>query len=572
MPRSFSGLPHSLEKLFADAPETLRLDNGLTVIYQQVPTQPIVSVQAWVKSGSIHEDQYIGSGLSHFLEHMLFKGTRKRKPGDIASEVQAFGGQINAYTAYDRTVYYIDGPSEALGHSLDLLADMTLSASLPENEMEKEREVILREIDMTLDDPDRIVSRALFSTAYREHPFQYPVIGHRPLFEQVSRDVLVNYYKARYQPDNMVLCVTGHFERESLLDLIGETFAKAPRNVVKPVSLALEPDQLAYRESRLYADYNTARGILAFKIPSMRHEDAPALDILSAIIGSGHSGRLRQRLREDLELVHGISASTWNPGQPGLLYLQYQSAPEKAAKAEEAILETCQSFAEEGFTEEELEKALNFAGVSEVHTRQTVSGLASRLGLLGAIVGDPHYPEKYFEKIYSLTPQDLGTIAGRYFQTDQLTVSTLLPEANRPSARAAVSAKTLPPFEEKRLSNGARLIWQKDDRLPRTWIRFAGLGGVLYEAPSQKGGTSLLATMLTRDTEFQSASEVAEALESNGGFMVETSGNNTFSIGIEVMPDNIDQGIRALNDALLHPAFKEETLSAGAGCANRPLA
>lgn len=561
MVRSSSGLPHSLDKLFADQPETLELPNGLTVTFQQIPSQPVVSVQAWIKTGSIHEDQHLGSGLSHFLEHMLFKGTRKRKPGEIAAEVQRFGGQINAYTAFDRTVYYIDGPSEALGQTLELLADLTLNASLPLEELEKEREVILREIDMTLDDPDRLVSRALFSTAYKLHPFRYPVIGHRELFERVNRDVLLDYYKSRYQPENMVLSIAGNFDRQELLDLVSETFGSASRHVVRPVSVQQEPNQLAFRESRLFGDYNTARGLLAFKIPSMRHPDAPALDIMTTIIGSGHSGRLRQRLREELGLVYGISATTWNPGLPGLLWINYHCSPDKAQEAESAILEACHAFADNGFTEDELEKAMRFASVSEIHTRQTASGLASRLGLVTAVVGDPNYPIKYFQKIHQLKASDLSVMAGRYFNDDCLTASSLLPEECNTVARETTAATKENPFLEKKLANGARLIWQKDDRLPRTWMRLAALGGALHEDQKTRGSTSLLSTMLTRDTEFQTASEVAEGLESGGGFMVEASGNNTFSIGIEVMPDSIDQGIRALNDALLHPAFNEDTLA-----------
>ena len=161
--------------------------------------------------------------------------------------MQAFGGQINAYTAFDRTVYYIDGPSESLAQSLELLADMTLNASLPKAEVDKEKEVILREIDMTLDDPDRILSRALFAAAYQEHPFRYPVIGLRPLFERVGRDQLEAYYQARYQPNNMVLAVAGHCDRDALLQTVGETFGKVPRACLKPVAIPSEPGQLAER-------------------------------------------------------------------------------------------------------------------------------------------------------------------------------------------------------------------------------------------------------------------------------------------------------------------------------------
>lgn len=553
-------LPTSLKTLLADSPETLTLDNGLTVVFQANPSHAVVSVQTWIKTGSIHEEAHLGSGLSHFLEHMLFKGTHKRGPGDIAEEVQAFGGQINAYTAFDRTVYYIDGPSESLDTILELLADQTLNASLPEEEVLKERDVILREIDMTLDDPDRIVSRALFSTAYRSHPFQYPVIGHRPLFEQVNRSCLSEYYSARYQPNNMVLSIVGDFDPASLLDKVNATFGKFARGNLKPVVVPTENDQLAIRESRLFGNYNMARGLLAYKVPGLRHDDSPALDVMAAIIGSGHSGRLRQKLREDLGLVHYINASMWNPANPGLLFIQYQTDTDKAPEAETEIIAYCQSLGRDGFTEEEVEKARRFAFVSEIHSRQTASGLASRLGLMTALVGDVNYPERYFGRIQSLTAGNINELAQRTFDPSQLNVSTLLPEASRSSSADKRAADVLPPFEEKTLSNGARLIWQQDKRLPRTWIRFSGLGGPLAESSGHHGATSLLATLLTRDTEFNTASEIANKLESGGGFMMDASGNNTYALSLELMPEELPKGIQLLEEALLHPAFKEETL------------
>lgn len=560
-PAAPPALPPSLEALFQDHPEFVILDNGLSVIFQHNPHHPLVSVQAWIKTGSIHEDAHAGSGLSHFLEHMLFKGTGRRGAGDIAREVQAYGGQINAYTAFDRTVYYIDGPAEALDTSLDLLCDMTLHSSLPHREVEKEQEVILREIDMTLDDPDRILSRALFATAYREHPFRYPVIGLRPLFEQVDRPVLEAYYKARYQPNNMVLSVVGDFQHDALLDSVARTFGRVPRGQSRPVIVPAEPDQLAFRETRLSGDYQSARGLIAFKIPSMRHADAPALDIMAHIIGSGYSGRLRQKLREEMDLVHNIGASTWNPGEPGLFFVQYQCAPDKAMAAEQAIQAALHEFGQSEFTAQEVDKARRFAMVSEVQSRQTTSGLASRLGLITALVGDVNYPRRYLQKIQAIQPADLRQLAARTFSADAMSVATLLPTGTNAGIRQRQSVKPLDPFKEKRLPNGARLIWQADPRLPRTFMRFAGLGGPLHEDALFRGATSLLTTVLARDTLHDSAAEVAAKLESNGGFLTDSSGNNTFALAVEVIPEFAGQGLQALHDAVLCPAFKPATVA-----------
>lgn len=549
--------PHPL---FAGHPVTHVLENGLTLVHEPVPGQPLVSAQLWIRTGSIHEAPFLGSGLSHFLEHMLFKGTERRGPGAIAAEVQAFGGQINAYTAYDRTVVYIDGPSEALRPSLDILADMTLRAALPQEEVVREKDVILREIDMTLDDPDRIISRALFSTAYREHPFKYPVIGLRPLFQKVDRDILHRYHLERYQPENMVLAISGEYDEETVVTLVEEIFGAFPRRCQTAVPLPSEPRQLARRECRLSGDYQIVRGLMGFKIPSMRDDSAPALDIIAAIIGSGYSARLRQRLREDLNLVHNISASAWNPGQPGLFIIQYQCDASKATAAEEAVLNTLEALPAAGFSEEDVRKARQFAIVSEIKSRQTASGMASRLGLLTALVGDLGYPERFFSKIAACKPDLLGDLAKKTFVEENLTVATLLPKCTATAKSPRLVRRELDPFILRVLPNGARLVWQQDTRLPRTWFRYAGLAGPLYDPAGQAGATSLLATLMAKDTRRHSAFEIARNLENDGGFLVDSSGNNTFSLAAEVLPEFAADGLRYLQEAVLEPAFKPETV------------
>ncbi len=204
-----------LGSLRENSVERYVLPNGMTIILKPDASSPVSSVQVWVKSGSIHEGCFLGSGLSHFVEHMLFKGTAKRSGREISKTIQAHGGYINAYTTFDRTVYYIDMPGEHTEVAVDLLADAVLNSTLPEEEVEKEKEVILREIDMGQDDPDHQLSQALFETAFREHSYRYPIIGHREVFETVSRDDLMEYYKTRYVPNNLTVIVVGDFNPDS---------------------------------------------------------------------------------------------------------------------------------------------------------------------------------------------------------------------------------------------------------------------------------------------------------------------------------------------------------------------
>ena len=197
-----------LESLAAESYHRYHLENGLTGLFRPDRSLALCSTQVWIKSGSIHEEGSLGAGLSHYLEHMLFKGTEKREGREISECVQAAGGYINAYTTFDRTVYYIDIPSENVDVALDVLGDSVFKSTLPPDEIEKERDVILREIDMGEDDPDRKLIRALFETAFRTHPFRYPIIGYKDLFANVSRDELVAYYERHYVPNNAVLVLS----------------------------------------------------------------------------------------------------------------------------------------------------------------------------------------------------------------------------------------------------------------------------------------------------------------------------------------------------------------------------
>ena len=218
-----------LDPFWHEPVERTVLPNGLTLILKPDRSAALSSVQVWVKTGSNHEGAHLGAGLSHYLEHMLFKGTTRRAGREISATVQAHGGYINAYTTFDRTVYYIDLPSEHTAVAIDLLADAVLHSTMPPDECAKEKEVILREIAMTKDDPDNRLWDSLFATAFREHPYRQPIIGHRDVFSTVTRDDLVGYYQARYVPNNLVVVIVGDIDVATIRAAVELHFGATPR-------------------------------------------------------------------------------------------------------------------------------------------------------------------------------------------------------------------------------------------------------------------------------------------------------------------------------------------------------
>jgi zinc protease len=559
---SFSPDVHLLETFWREPVERTVLPNGLTVILKPDRSAALASVQVWVKTGSQHEGAQLGAGLSHYLEHMLFKGTTRRAGREISATVQANGGYINAYTTFDRTVYYIDLPAEHTAVAIDVLADAVLNSTLPAEEVEKEQGVILREIAMTHDDADSRFWESLFATAFREHPYRFPIIGHRDVFAAVKRDQLVAYYRARYVPNNLVLVVVGDIDVAATRADIEKHFGGVPRASLAPVLVPAEPLPLACREFHQFEDVELTRGGLAWQIPGLSHPDATLLDLLATVLGAGDSSVLWQAIREKARLVHTIDAQSWNPGSVGLFCVSFTCDPAKRESATAAIEKELARCAVRGFTAAQLRKAVRQLTVGEINTRKTMAGQASRLGAAEVVVGDMDYGRHYFKQLAAAKPADLRRVLKLYLLDGQATSVSLNPRSAAPAAAVPGRAAAVrPDFEEIRLPNGARLLLQPDGRLPNLHLRLLCLGGPAQEESGRHGAAGLLATMLTKDTRRRSAAEVARFIEEVGGSFYSFSGNSSLGLAAEVLPPDADRALSVLADAVLSPAFKPSTFA-----------
>lgn len=551
----------ALEALLNEPVERRVLDNGLVAIVKPDHSSSVASVQVWVRTGSVHEGQWSGGGLSHFLEHMLFKGTERRAGREISALVQSHGGMINAYTTFDRTVYYIDLPSESVDVALDVLGDAVFNSTLPEDEVAMERDVILREIDMYQDDPDHLLSQALFETAFHDHPYRQPIIGHRAIFEKVGRDDLVGYYRARYVPNNAVAIVVGDVDPETTFASLEKHFGACSRARLEPVYLPEEPGQLAPRSRELSGDVQITRVGLAYQVPGLEHPDTPALDLLAMVLGHGDSSYFWQELRERKRLVHSIGASNWNPGSTGLFYVSLVCEPENREAAIAGVQEVIGRIQTRGVPESVLAKAIRQIQVGEINVRKTMSGQASRLGVAEVVVGEVNFAPTYLRRLGQITVADLKRVAGTYVQAGRLTRVVMNPKGMAKIEAPSVGRHSAnPDFEEVRLSNGMRVLFRENPSLPNLNVRVVGRAGGFLEPENSRGITQLMATMLTRDTEKRSSAKVAGLIESAGGSFSEFSGDNSFGLSCEVLPEDSDLALDVLSDALLRPAFKPATV------------
>ena len=552
-----------LERLWAQPVHRTELDNGLVLLVQPDDAAPVVSVQVWVKTGSQHEGALLGAGLSHYLEHLLFKGTERRAGREISSTVQAHGGSINAYTTYDRTVYYIDLPAPHLEVAVDLLADMTLRSTLPADEVARERDVILREIAMGDDDHDRRHWDALARTVFKNHPLREPVIGHRDVFSAVTREELLAYYRERYAPNNLVVVIAGDITADVARASVEKHFGATARRRLAPVYQPSEAAQLAPRARRDTAEVEQSRGALAWPTVALTHPDAPLLDLLAVVIGHGDSSPLWQTLREKQRLVHSIDAHHWTPGEAGLFALFFNCDPDKREAAEIALRAELARLAAKGFTRPALARAVRQLVVGEIGGRKTTSRRAARLGSAEVVAGDLDFSRTWFARVAGATPADLRRVLVEWLCPARENAVSLDP-APKPVAKKSTKvapAKTAADWTLKTLPNGVRLLLRRDDRQPNLHLQLLCEGGPLFETPGKRGASALLATLLTKDTAKRDAAAVAAAIEAVGGSFSAQSGNNTLGLALEVLPGDAALAVELMRDAVLSPAFAARTFA-----------
>src|SRR5436190_23228635 len=313
------------------------LENGLTLIIREDHSAPVVSAQAWCKAGSVDEGRWLGAGLSHVLEHMLFKGTTHRAAGRIDQEVQDAGGYMNAYTSFDRTVYWINVPNTGAKVAIDILCDIMQNATIPADELEKEKQVILREMDMNQDDPGQRSARRLFETAYTRSPYRFTIIGYPDIFNEVRREDIHAYYQEKYAPNNVFFVVVGDICAKEVEAQIRAAYAKTKARPMPPSVLPEEPKQVAGRAMIEEAPIELGHFHLSWHVPELRHPDIPLLDVLATLFGGGRSSRLFQEVREKKALVNSADAWTYTPGNPGLFGMSAMVEPDKFQAAHDAI-------------------------------------------------------------------------------------------------------------------------------------------------------------------------------------------------------------------------------------------
>lgn len=585
-----------------------QLDNGLTVILEENHSSPVVAVNVWVKTGSACEveGEY---GLAHVHEHMLFKGTEKRKVGEIARVIESSGGDINAFTSFDETVYYVVIASRFLDTALDVLADAMQNSTFDPEELSKELEVVVEEINRSKDSPSRNLSEKMFSTTFTEHPYGRPVIGSEESVRSFTREGITDFYKKWYAPNNMVLVVVGDFETAEVMPKIEELYGKYPSSKLPECVINKEPEQKGMRTYILDKPLQEGYFSLAYHIPNAKHEDTPVIDVLSNILGGGESSRLFRNIKENKGLVNSIYSYAYTPKYEGIFAVGGSIDPTKSKDALSEIIKEINRLKYEPVSDQELQRVKVNLETDSIYTKETMQGQAKKLGFYEVETDDFRFEDEYLEKVSQVTAQDIMLAAQTYFNNENLTAGFLLPSDNitikeeevqsiaetaskevqeassrdglegevlvekdlMVDAAATASVVDISEISENEsednvsgevqkyvLENGITVLIKKNDSVPLFSARAAFLGGVRYEDKSTNGVSNFVSRMLTRGTETRNALQIAQEIESIAGEVDGFSGRNSFGVTVESLSKNFVPAMDIFADVVLNPGFDPE--------------
>ncbi len=545
-----------------EAPTVIRrvLPNGLTLLVVEDRSRPLVAFDAVVRTGSATEASFLGTGVSHVVEHMLFKGTARRPVGTVEREAQSYGGSAQGYTTYDTTSYPLTVNQEHWEKAADLLVDVLFLPSMDPGEFSKEKEVVLRELKLRDDDPDRLVWDLLFENAYRIHPYRLPIIGLEPLLRSLTREDLVEYHRLRYRPNATVIAVVGDVEPNAVIRRFEELTASIVPGRIPPDALPEEPLPAASRELAQEADVELGYVAVGFPGVAILDPDLHALDLLAWILGGGRGSWMEKALK-DTGIVHSVHCSSYTPFSRGLWVTTMRMDPERIPDAVRGAFQQIDRCQQELIPEVELEQAKRAFLREYLAARQTVGGVASDLATYETLAGDPAFAAQYLEKIQQLRPEDLRSAAQAHLKPEWATVVKLFPRgSHRVVEGKKEKSAPISSIRKKELGNGLRVLLAPDHRLPLVTFQVSLIGGVRSETEADNGISQLLAQMWLRGTRKRGAESLVESIRAMGGQIAPFSGRNSMGLHLEVVRSEAPEGLKLLGEILRESVFPVEEL------------
>ncbi len=550
------------------------LDNGLTILVKETPATKVATVQIWIKAGSVYEEADEG-GITHLIEHMIFKGTPARKAGEVAADIEEVGGQINAYTSFEYTVYHATLSARHWGLALDVLADAVLNSTFDADELEREKKVVLEEIAMREDRPQLRMFQELMSKSYQVHPYRLPVIGTRESVSSFSREDIINYVQKHYHPENFTVVIAGDVSYREVEALVKKLLGQTAKGEDLSPDLPREPPREAPGFFKLSGDIKQTHLAMSFPITPFNHPDSPVLDVIAGVLGQGETSRLYHQLRNEKGLVYQISASAFTPRDAGLFEIFATLGSDKLKPAITTALTEIFKLKYLPIDEAELARVKRNLESDFVFGLERVEGQARTIGSFEFLAGDPR-EEEYLSRVRSVTREDIMRVAASFFDPKKLITGLIAPEkenvdlneqgmaeiaeraenlARNGVPTSLVTTAYLPNVYRYRLPNGLRLVVREDNIVKTVAIRAIFPGGLRSETEETNGAFAFISELLPKGTADLSYRELAIKIADMAGDISGFNGKNTFGVRADFLARFFEPGLQLVNDVLRKPAF-----------------
>jgi zinc protease len=565
-----------------------QLKNGMNVLLIESRKSPVVSIQMWVKTGSADEKKGV-EGISHFIEHLVFKGSDKFGAGEMAQAIEGSGGVLNAYTSFDQTVFHVTLSKDFVDSGLEVISEMMGRPKFDKTEIDNEREVVIEEIKRSLDNPHQQASRLLFSSMYHKHPYGIPVIGYDDNIRRVKREEIVDYYQKRYVPQNMNLVVVGDFESAEMKQKIKALYEGFSKNKLAKVKRISEPAKKTTEVTVKKSVFNESILYFSWPCPNAKHADATGLLTLAVILGQGESSRLVHKIRNEQKLVNSIGASVFSPKDPGFFAVSVALNKDNTREVLKSVEQTIEDLIRTGPTEDELRKAVRNIESEKLYSIETVDGLAELFGHCEFLYNDYKEFDKMLKKINALTCADIQKLARRYLDPKFLKVCFLAPVEPEDAKRQIqgwqkgmqekfkVIARQ-PLMKKKRLKNlgvkwspkakskahapkrevtpsGLRLVTKQIDGSPVTSIRLGFCGGMRFEDETKPGVNELVSRTWTAGTKKLSEHEMNLQIENLAAQLGAFGGRNSMGLSAISLAPDCEEMLTLISELVATPRF-----------------
>jgi zinc protease len=556
--------------LYADI-RTETLPNGLRVFLKPIKGSPVVSTMVAYKVGSSDED-LTSTGLSHYLEHLMFKGTDKIKPGDIDRATLRNGGANNAYTTEDCTIYHFDFAADRWEVALEVEADRMRNLRIDEkHEFEQEKGAVIAELERDEDEPWDLEQKAIVPLLFGKNgPYGHPVIGERDHVHAATAEIIKGHYDRWYYPNNAALVVTGGFDPDKALARIKELFGPLPMGKL-PERKALSKEKLQ-RPARYEFDskFESPRMLLGFNTITTADPDNPVLDVIQSLLTGGKTGRLYKKLVEEEEIASSVSASNNAGRYPGWFSIQVELLPGKSREeAEKLVLAELKRLRDEPVTEAELQRVQQTVLTDAVFGRESVHALADSIAR-AVTIADLETLRNYLPRILAVTAADVQKAARKYFDPEQRVIVWSVPKAKGKGAEggkpkgegrkqkaekeATEGEYSLKDAKRVVLPNGLVLLLYEKHRLPIVVAEAMVRQVSLRESEEKAGVAVLVGSLLDEGTSKHSSDEIAELIENAGATLSMTSSGGS----VRMLATHRHLGLEMLLECLSKPTFPEK--------------